>query len=228
MLMFVLHLHPDTEVFDESPKNRAFLDFRVRGLDVVKSLVQNSKFSFACFKPVVESHRASEFLARFPEGRFVWIYRDYRDVAGSSLNRFPGSPSEAIRTALGAGVATHPSLREGLSETSRQVLQEIFSPELTEFDCECLVWWARNRIFIEQALSSRENVLLMRYEDVVTDPGTFVPLLFRFAGMRECERAVRHVHGSAVGRHAHRDIAPRVKDLCEELAAGLHKLKADG
>ena len=50
MLMNIFHLHPETQVFDEARSSKVFLDFRIRGIDTLRRIIDDSHYEFPCFK----------------------------------------------------------------------------------------------------------------------------------------------------------------------------------
>ncbi len=56
MLMDIFHLHPETQVFDEARDSKVFLDFRIRGTDTLRRVIDDSHYEFPCFKIIADSH----------------------------------------------------------------------------------------------------------------------------------------------------------------------------
>lgn len=220
MLMFVFHLRPDTEVFDEHGNNEAFLDFRIRDFETLKRLICKSKARFACFKPICDSHLIADFVAHFPGGRFVWIYRDYRDVANSSLRKFRNPNCQIKMVCKGENGGGW--LQDGVSTETAEILRSLYSPRLSEFDFACMVWWARNKIFTESNLADLQNLVLVKYEDMVTEPEETFRSLFSFLGMRYHYPAIRYIHRKSVSKHSYPEINPTVRKLCEDLMVELN------
>ncbi|MDY6839533.1 MAG: sulfotransferase [Thermodesulfobacteriota bacterium] len=223
MLMFSFHFHPDTEVFDESSNNKAFLGHRIRSFKAIEELVRHSRFPFACFKPLADSHLIREFILQSPEGRFIWMYRDFRDVANSYLRRFT-NPTRAIRIVCnnhtGGGW-----FQEGISMETAEELRRFTSPGLSEFDFACLAWWARNRIFLENDLHSQPNIVLLKYEDIVSNPEGSFSSLFRFVGLQPFEKCYKHIHRKSIAKNRYEGITPAVRELCEDLLKRLDLLR---
>ncbi len=215
MLMLSFELHPDTEVFDEAQKSMVYLDCRIRSFDIIQSLIKKSKAPFICFKPISDSHLISEFINLFPEGRFIWVYRDYRDVANSSLRRF-NHAVHAIKLVCkdqkGGGW-----FQEGISTETAAILKELNFTEFSEFDWACLVWWVRNRIFIEQKLEQAPNLMTIRYEYLVTCPDETFSKLFKFIGMKDNKDSIRYIHNASIARNIYPELDPSVQKLCTSL-----------
>ncbi len=221
MLMNCLELHPDTEVFDEAEDNKAFLDYRIRNYEILNILTTRSKAPFVCFKPIADSHLIMEFIEQFPSGKFIWAYRDYKDVANSSLRKF-NHASRAIKLVClnqeGGGW-----FQEGVSSETALILREVYSPNLSEFDMVCLAWFARNRIFVEKNLGP-SDVMLIKYEDMVSNPERTFANLSNFTGMRYDKNSIRYVHNASIAKNPYPELNLLVKKMCDDLMAALNNV----
>lgn len=215
MLMFAFHLHPEIAVYDESPGSKAFLDYRLRGMENTAKLITSSPFPVACFKPLADSHMTRLLLERFPSARCIWSLRDYRDVANSFLRKFPHA-TRAIRLVCN-GQEGGGWFQEGVSEETSQILRDLPWQDFSEYDFACLVWWARNRLFFEQNLEAEERVLLLRYEQLVTNPETSLRAVTNFVGIPFSPRMIRYIHARSISRHSYPVISQLVQQLCDEL-----------
>ena len=112
--------------------------------------------------------------------------------------------------------------QEGISEETLQVLQSIARDGFSPFDYACLVWWARNRIFIEQKLARFENVLHIRFERLLDG---HLQRLFEFIGLEFDDRFTRFVRPPRP-RREYPPVRPIVQQLCEELEAQLETGRA--
>lgn len=219
MMMDVFHARRDTEVFDERAASRAFVDYRIRGFDVVARLVERSKAPFVCFKPLADSHQSHEFAIRFPEARLLWIYRDYVDSALSGMKKWPDG-RRAIRL-VSTGQSGGGWFQEGVSKETTEVLRRVYSADLTELDLACLVWWARNRLILELELMSLPSLLIVRYEDLIRKPREAFEEVFEFIGMSYYEAAVSGVVRNNNGSRKREGLSPSVERLCDDLLSRL-------
>lgn len=221
MIMDVLHLRDDTEVFSESRENAAFDGYLLRDLQLIEGLIARSWAPFMCFKPISDSHRAEELIERFPYGRFIWIYRQYQDVANSRLRLFSDA-NRAIRL-ICRGESGAGWFDRGVSPATRKVLRSMEVDRLSEFDLACLTWWARNNIFVENALWRHRNVCAVRYEKLASDPGAGFAELFEFLDMKPSKNALRFVRKSSIGRHPAPVLDRQVDELCQQLLDQLNR-----
>lgn len=222
MMMDVFHARRDTEVFDERAASPAFLDYRIRSFDAVAHLVERSKAPFVCFKPLADSHLSREFARRFPKAKLLWIYRDYVDSAMSGIKKWPGG-RRAIRLVC-TGQSGGGWFQEGVSEEAAEILRGLYSPELTDLDLACLVWWARNRLVLELELMRLENLLVVRYEDLVGESREQAfEEVFEFVGMPYDGRSVDRVVRKSSGDRKRDGLSTEVRDLCDELLSTLNE-----
>jgi hypothetical protein len=213
MMMRAFHRHPDTLVYDEHRDSVAFSDYRLRSLDCVKKLVDQARYPTICYKPICDSHLITEMHRKFPEAHFIWAYRDYRDVANSSLRKFEHA-TRAIRLVCtnqpGGGW-----FREGVSSRVSEVLRSVFrTSALSEFDLACLIWWARNQIILDSGLTDAPNVTLVKYEALVTQPSMMLKWLFYRIRLPYRERVCRNISPRSIGRHPAPSVDNCVDKLC--------------
>ncbi|MGH9381475.1 MAG: sulfotransferase domain-containing protein [Thermoanaerobaculia bacterium] len=223
MLMEVFHARADTEVYNERRHSEVYVDFRVRGFEVVEEVIRRSKAPFVCFKPLADSHLIREFASRFPGARVIWAYRNYVDAARSSLRKF-GHATRAIRLVC-TGQAGGGWFAEALSADTVRTLRAVYRPTLSALDFSCLVWWARNRLVFELELDRLPNTYISKYEDIVNDRQGALAALFTFVGMPHDEKAVRRVSGPRPGARELPVLDVEVRRLCDELLVGLDALR---
>lgn len=219
MLMFAFHRHPDVLVHDEHRNSRVFSDFRIRGFDVVRDVVSASRFAVACFKPICDSHLIGQFVEEFPDAHHIWIFRQFQDVANSTLRKFD-TPTRAIRLVC-TGQAGGGWFEEGLSSEVRRVLVEHYRPDLSGFDLSCMVWWARNRIIVDSGLLSSPQVTLLKYEALVANPGATLVWLFERMAVPFHEHIGARMTPGSIGRHPIPPMDKAVRELCECLTRQL-------
>ena len=215
MLMNIFHLHPDSEVFDESSDSKTFLDFRIRSIEVARQSADDSHYRFPCFKIIADSHVLPSILRGIPDSRVVWMYREYSANAASRLKKF-GHATAAIR-AVCEGRPGGGWFAEGVSEAARRTLQGLDRSAFTDFDYACLIWWARNQLFFELNLAGEPDVRLLRYETLVVDPKATMQGLFDWIGMPWSAPSMRFVHGRSLNKRNLPALDSQVESLCREL-----------
>jgi hypothetical protein len=219
MLMIAFHRHPEAIVYDEHRSNAAFYRHRIRDFEVVRQLVDESRFGLACFKPICDSHFIARFVEAFPSAHHIWIYRRVEDVANSSLRKF-ADPTRALRLVC-TGQAGGGWFDEGVSLESRRILREVYRPSLSDFDLACLAWWARNRIIVESGLLPSPDITVLKYEDLVADPQGMLWWLFARMNVPFNNRIGARMTPRPIGRHRAPPMDDTVRELCESLTCGL-------
>jgi len=215
MLTNIFHLHPDSEVFDEASDSKTFLDFRIRSLEVVRQSVAASHYRFPCFKILADSHVLPLIMRGIPDSRVVWMYREYGANAASRLKKFPHATA-AIRSVC-EGRPGGGWFAEGVSESARCTLQCLDRSAFTDFDYACLVWWARNQLYLDLNLAGEPYVRLLRYETLVVAPTATMHALFDWIGMSWSAPSMRFVHRHSLHEQKLPAIDAQVDLLCRDL-----------
>ena len=215
MLMNIFHLHPDADVFDEARESKAFFDFRIRSVDIVRQVIADSHFRFPCFKIIADSHVLPTIMRGLPDARVIWMYREHCSNAASRLKKFHHATA-AIRAVcegkLGGGWFS-----EGVSTPIRRSLQSLDRSRFSDFDYACLVWWARNQLFFDLGLAAEPRVRLLRYETLVVDPQATMNALFQWLDMPSSGQSMRFVHAQSLFKRDLPALDPQVEMLCNGL-----------
>jgi hypothetical protein len=219
MLMFAFHRHPEALVFDEHRDDRVYRDFRIRSLDVIQDVISESRFQVVCFKPICDSHLIGRFVQAFPDAHHIWIYRQYQDVASSTLRKFE-SATRAIQL-VSTGQPGGGWFDEGLSVETRRTLMRMYRPDLSDFELSCLVWWARNRIVMECGLLPSSDVTVLKYEELVANPGPVLRWLFARMNVPFHRRIGARMTPRSIGKHSMPQIDEEIRGVCDNL---MHQL----
>lgn len=215
LLMNIMHLSPDIDVYDEAKSSTVFRDFCIRGLPVLERSIQRSKFDFAAYKVLCDSHRVLELLEQFPRAKLVWAFREPSDNADSRLRKFRHA-TRAIRLVCekksGGGW-----FADGISTAVSDSLSSLDHKNLSEFDYCCLAWWARNMLFFEQKLDRSSNVILLNYERLARSPAESLSDIFDWIGCPWSGEYSRFVHSRSVKKPDLQQRHPEVASLCDEL-----------
>lgn len=210
----------DTDPYNEDDQ-AAFENFLLHPFDQIHHLLQHAKAPVVAFKPICDSHRFAEFVEAFPDGSFIWLTRYYKDVANSAIRNFQFS-DRAIRKVC-TGQTGGGWFQEGVSAESEAILREVYDPELSRFELACLVWWARNRVVLEQNVDQAPRTLMLAYEKLVTEPAEVFSFMCEVLGLSPQPQAHRHVHSRSIKRHTYDPVAPRIEALCDELTAEIER-----
>ena len=157
----------------------------------------------------------------FEPAKNVWTYRDYRDVANSMAVAFTSLP----RTVRGIA-GQNPEFGwwgRGLSEDTRSLLERIVAKGPDAHTSAALLWYLRNRLFFQRGLDRDERVLLIRYEDLVTDPENERAQVTAFSGIPFTPRLRRGIHPQSIGRRPEPELEPEVREACQGLMAAFEE-----
>lgn len=219
MLLKVLDMHAHCRVYDERDPN-AFDEFRLRNLETISRMVRGSGFEFNVFKSLSDSHRIDELLGEFPSAKCIWIYRNYSDVGESAIRRFPDDQRRAIRE-VAQGHHADDWFDEGLSEHVRDTVRRVYQPSMTDYDCACLKWWARNMIAIEKGVCQNPRVLMVSYDRLVADEAVQFDRIFDYLGLQFREDMAAFVHQRSLRKDHGRQLERQVESLCEQMMCDL-------
>ncbi len=206
----------EVDKFEETDE-RTFRDYRIAGKEVLDALIERSTAACVLFKPICDSHRALELLAEHPGSKAIWIYRDYQDVANSSMEYWGDQTKMYIEDLLDGGgdwgVAQWN--RETITEDYLREIRRACSEGLCPHGACALFWWMRNRPYFTQHLHDRPDTLLVKYEDAVRKPREAFERMCRFLGLAFDPSIIAHVFASSVSRRERPRISPRIAELCD-------------
>ena len=171
---------------------------------------------------LVESQRTVEFLDTVSNAKAIWLFRNYRDVANSNLNKF--GDNNGIRD---IGHFLQPREEDwrsqGCSAETVETIREFYARDMNPNDAAALFWYARNRLFFEQKLDSNPRILPVEYESFVTAPTAVARQVYDFTGLRyPGDKLTQEISVRSVSKGRQLELSPAVEALCEHL---LHKLQ---
>ena len=205
-----------------------FCDCRIRDQAVRDALVARSTAKCVIFKPICDSHRALELYAEDPGSRGIWIYRRYQDVANSAVEYWGDQTQRFLEDLLKGdgnwGVAQWN--REKVTPECVAELRQAAADGLSPHAAAALFWYMRNRTYFEQKLDAHPATLLVRYEDVVTDPAGEFERLCRFLNINFGEEMAAKVFSSSVKKRPFPPVGAKVEALCEGMLARLDAVRA--
>jgi len=227
MTLSTLNESLDVDVYNESDA-RAFVDCRIKPAEVLDGIVNSSSARCVMFKPVCESHRVTELLGAHDHARAVWMYRDYQDVANSAVERWEDTTQRWLKDLLNGGGGwglwqwnQEKVTRECLAEIRTAVQDE----DITPHAAAVLFWYLRNRTYFEQALADRSDVLLVKYEELVTTARPEFERICAFLGIRFSPDMIRNVSTTSLRKKPFPAIPERVHELCRGMLARLDAVR---
>ncbi len=222
MSLYVLDRCMDVDGFNEDHPS-AFVRCRLKPSLIIERLVERSGAPHVVFKPVCDSHRVAALLDAHQPSRAVWLYRDYRDVANSSVNRWGDFNLRHLRDLSAGGGSWGWSQwnREWLTEDAMAEVREAVNEGLTPFGAAAIYWYLQNRYYFTQDLSQRGDVGVFRYRDLVTRPREEFGRMCAFLGIGFTEAMATAVHARSVHKGRTIDLDPRIRELCDRMLARL-------
>ena len=228
MVVHGLEASPAVEVHNENDRN-VFSRYLLREDDIVRDLVMQSRHQIVLLKPLSDSHRTVELLDDLElttPPLAIWAYRNVDDRARSAVAKF-GDVNRRVLAQIAAGEGDHRWQAQGLSEQSLEFIRSVDPAHLSPESAAATFWLVRNRLYFDQRLHERDDVLLVSYEQVTADPALSMQRLASFVGLPYTPALAAHIDGRAGGGRPALDLDPRVRAACDDLQARLDAAAAD-
>ena len=225
MLLRCFGNSPRTAMYNETDDD-AFVDYELRDLEAIRSLVDRSPASHVVLKPTADGNRAAEILDGLPGSKAVWIYRDYRDSVSSALALF----KQSIQY-LTLVVTRSPEARwraVNVTDEDLGMIRGHLDRGISEASARALIWSIRNGFFFRQGLHGRREVLLLNYEELVRDPAAIVKQAFDFVELPFDDRFTRNVFATSVGRRPRPEIDAAIEAQCRAVLSRLEEHRQQG
>jgi hypothetical protein len=230
MIHHLFRLDWDTVTYDEksSLSPAGSKHFRWAPLAHVKAHIMAQRAPFVVAKPLVESQNLAAILDEIPESKALWMYRNYQDVARSNLKYFGMDTGHRdLKPIITLEEGNWRS--EHVSDHTRDVLQELYSPDLPPHDAAALFWYARNQLFFSRGFVDDPRISLCCYEDLVSDPIRIMKAGYGFAGRPyPGDRITQDVFSHSKGKGRNLNLTPAIKEVCQELLDRLKSLPRIG
>jgi hypothetical protein len=193
---------------------------RLDPLPAVKQRLERDRAPLVTCKPLVESQNLDRLLAAFPNGKAVWMFRDYRGVALSNVRHF--GPENALRDLAPMVDEAATSWRnERLDPEVRETIRALAAPDTSPHDAAVLFWLARNSLLFSQNLAADPRVLLVDYRRLLATPGEEMTRVYRFFDLPyPGDRIVQDVTAPTTGEQA-LDLDPAVEEQCQQMLSRL-------
>jgi hypothetical protein len=142
---------------------------RLNPLGSVKKIIAKNKASLVILKPLVETQNAIKLLEFFPRSKAIWAYRNYKDVAFSNLRHF--GLQNGINNLEPIVMNQSDNWRaENVPDYIRKIVLKYFDKNMNPYDAAALFWYVRNNFFFELNFDVNRDVIMCKYEDLVTKP----------------------------------------------------------
>lgn len=220
MLMRILENSPATRIYHEN-NDLAFRDFQLRSDTTIRALTRISPAPSQIFKPICDSHRADQLLARFPAANGLWIYRNADDVANSASQKWGSHQREVVDSVAAGDLSRWGWRTDRLPEDVVTAIREVHRPDLSDHEGGLLFWYMRNAFFFALGLDHHPRMLLKKYEDLVTDAPRNFPDVFAHVGAPFESGFIARVHADSVRRREPPAVSPEIRALCDQLLSRL-------
>ena len=133
-------MYPEVSKLTSQDTNR---QLRLNPLPSVKSVIENEKAPLIILKPLVESQNILELLEYFEGSCSVWIYRNYKDVAASHIQKWGTRNSINDLKAIVDALPDNWRFEKVNSET-RNFVRKYYSDDMDPYDAAsiycCFTW----------------------------------------------------------------------------------------
>lgn len=197
---------------------------RLNPLGSVKKVIDNDSAYLIILKPLVETQNSLKLLDYFENSKALWLYRHYKDVALSNLTRFGVENGINNLRPIFDGKPHHWK-SENVPENVRKIVLEHFSEAMNPNDAAALFWFVRNSFFFELKFDRNPNVIILKYENFVTNPIRNMKNIYSLIGHNyPGDRIVIGVHSASVGKGKSIELSPEIDLLCKKLLEKLDKV----
>jgi len=217
--LLALESSPDILTFREGA-SPFFEDVRLRPLDELAALFARCVFPVLVIKPLCESHRAPELLDRFANARVIWIFRNFDDTVRSASIKWSSGVQAVTHLVEGRLPATDWRLG-GVTEEARATAARLYRPGLHLHHANAILWYLRTRLLLDLGLFDDPRVLVVKYEDLSTQPARHFPRVFDFVGQACRPAYLSGIHDRSVGRGPLEGVPHDVREVCLSLYADI-------
>ncbi len=217
----------DVDRFDETHP-RAFVDCRIKNAKTRHELIARSTAKCVMFKPVSDCHRVTELLGEHSRAKAVWVYRDYKDVANSAVERWGDTTKRFVEDLLqgGGDWGRRQWNREKVTAECLSELRDAAQGGLTPHGAAALFWYMRNRTYFDQDLEHHPDTIILKYEDIVTHPHDETVRVCEFLDIRFHPEMVSKVFASSVRKRMFPEVSRQISDLCGGMLDRLDRVRA--
>lgn len=211
-----------TAIYRET--SRAFSDLHINPIEEILSDRHERGAEIRVYKPLLDSHRISEFINEIRNLHVIWMYREYQSVTASSNRRF--APGVSIRDLLPIVENQKNNWRnQGISDATRDHVRKLFSERMNGVDAGALFWLVRNRVLLDSWQQLSENVFLCKYEDLISNPERVIATMYEFIG-HALPKIIPSdiIKSDALTRGSGVELSPDVDRLCRDVQAQLDNL----
>lgn len=203
--------------------------YRIRDQRTIRRLIARDPERIVAFKPLNDSQHADRLLQAHPNAKVIWIYRSFGDTINSMVRKWGSHESNIVKwirdnaptPRLAADQPSFAIYAERMHPDTLARISSLANDRITDEDGAALVWYIRNRIFFDLNLQNDRRVLLVRYEDLVTDPESNLARIGDFAGCTLDSTCSAIIVSSSIAKEASPTLQGPIEELCRTLQASL-------
>lgn len=236
--MIVKHLAKSRQVklFNEDHP-QAFENWHLRDLSVIDKLVRNSRSKITLFKPVKDTYLLPVLLARFPNAKVLFAFRNYNDVINSHRKKFYDANGRVINPKNIDQPDRRPSVVKWLDsdfaefsacpppEQLKQFIRSRWKPALNLESIIALDWIFYNRLFLDTDFTNDSRVMTIQYENLVSNTEEEFKQVCQFLGIGYHKGMIAGIHSTSIRRDPPPELDPVIGSDCEELWERLKSLR---
>lgn len=202
----------DVELINEdNPK--AFDNWRLKDLNVVRDVVASSRARYVVLKPIVETLRAQSFLQEFESSRLIFVTRNPYDAINSQVRFFGDKQVKAVKNWVKTDFRKQPQTPAYLREFIASQCHE----DLTKEDAAGLYWILYNDGYRFLHLQDEDRVLLVSYENLVQNPAKTTQEIATFLDLEWTRSMAEDVYSGSVGKNKKPDLSPSIDRECQKV-----------
>ena len=220
MLLDVLGRSLNTWIYSAN-NARAFDNRRLKPAADLRALLEAARCRWLVFKPLSDSQNIDRLLIDHPDGKAIWIFRQYQDVANSAVRSWGKWQLAHIRRIATQDDWNH-WMTDRMSDERRRLVKQHYHEAMSIHSAAALKWYLRNQIYFDYGLNEQPSrVLLVKYEQLVRDPVSSFNVLFNFLGLKFVPSLVSKVYQTSINKEPFPQIDPGVEHLCDTLMTKL-------
>lgn len=200
---------------------------RLNPLDSVRDAINADRADLIVMKPLVESQNALKMLDAFENAKVLWMYRDFRDTAVSSINLFgPDVGLNELKSVIDNRKGDWRA--EGLSSELRDIVAANYSPDMDPHDAAGLFWFVRNSWLFEQNLQTNGRVMICSYENLVAEPASTIKKVYDFIGLEfPGEKILPSIYQESAGQGDDLQMSEEIQRLCSDLLGRINSCQSN-
>ncbi|MFT6443652.1 MAG: hypothetical protein ACJASM_003214 [Salibacteraceae bacterium] len=186
-------------------------------LEEVKEKISKQKAKYAVIRPLFESNRAQEILENIPSSSAVWLFRDYKYVVNSMLNKWGFRFFEVSRK--------NESDKHGFWRLEKTIteIEKTNNASRSIADYYAMYWYERNCIFFSGNLEF-QKILCLNYVQLVNNPSYCVDTIMKYSGNSIWSDFSTDANTKSIERQLSTHISTDIAFLCDNLYEKLNKI----